>query len=90
MSKYQNFYEDIREFMLDLQRQIGLNVAISLIMEDGNLEIGIHFKKIPMYAKLPPFQVKMEEADFKEPGDNLTKVILDQLTDYLARHTVKK
>ena len=87
MAKYQNFYADIMEFVVGLRKQIGFNVTISMILKNQTLTIGIHLKHIPAYAKLPPFEVQFEEADFSEPGDNLTKVILDQLTEYLSPYS---
>lgn len=89
MPKYKNFYKDMLEFVNDFRKGIGFNVSISMIFEDNTITLGIHLGKIPMYTNVPPLQVKIEEADLHEPGENLTKVIHDQLLEYLKPFTVK-
>ena len=87
--QYQNFYKDMQDFVDDLRKKIGFNVTISFIFEDNKIIMGIYFANIPRYKEVPVFQVNIEEADLYEPAENLTTVILAELTNYLEPYTEK-
>ena len=83
---YQNFYQDVNEFLGLIRREIGPNITIAMISEDGNLTLSFHFHRIPALAELDIYQAVLDEADLKEPDVNTTTVIVDAVKGWIAQH----
>lgn len=84
---YQNFYADMYEFLSELRNRIGTNVIISFLLMDNSIQINFCFKSIPKYAHIETFPLAFDEADFHEPDENTTTVIVDAVNEYLRIHT---
>ena len=87
--KFQNMYSDVYEFMMDLRLKIGANVMLALMLNEGNLVISIYFTKIPSLAKLSPYTTIIEPTDLQEPGDNTTKVLVDDIKKYMDENKIE-
>ena len=78
-----NRYLDMMEFMEELQRQLGANVIIAMILENGRLTMMFQFHLIPRLAKVDYYSVKFDPEDFQEPDKNTTRVIVDHVKAYM-------
>lgn len=78
-----NRYLDMMEFMQELQKQLGANVIIAMILQDGRLTMMFQFRLIPRMAKARPYMVNFDPEDFHEPDKNTTKVIVDHVKAYM-------
>lgn len=78
-----NRYYDILEFMQELQKQLGANVIIAMILENGRLTMMFQFRLIPRLAKAEPYMVSFDPEDFHEPDKNTTKVLIDHVKAYM-------
>lgn len=86
----ENAYRDAHYFLIELQRRIGANVIISLILDDGDQLVMVSFHRVPKLEGVRAFKAAMTENDFVEPTEHLTMVIVDAVHAYMAEHGWKK
>lgn len=86
---YQNFYQDVSEFLGLVRKEIGPNVTIALISEDGKLTMSFHFHRIPELSQLDIYQAVLDEADLREPDKNTTSVIVDAVKEWIEQYKMQ-
>lgn len=79
-----NRYLDVMEFMQELQKQLGANVIIGMILDDGRLTMMFNFRLIPRLAKADSYMVKFDPEDFHESDKITTKIVVDHVKAYMA------
>lgn len=78
-----NRYLDMMEFMQELQKMLGANVIIAMILKDGRLMMMFQFRLIPRLKDVTPYSINFDPEDFQEPDKNTTRVIVDHVKAYM-------
>ena len=82
--KYKNTFWDIYDFIQQIRKRIGFNVAISIVQQDDKMTIGFHCHAIPHMQDSKPYQIKFDvPEDFKEPTEVLLTVIATHVQLYI-------
>ena len=75
---------DVKDNLIRLKALIGLNVVISLFIDETDLLMYISFHKIPKLVELKPLTVAFMPEDFEQDPAQVNVLISQKVREYVA------